>query len=190
MARGRGVTAATVALHARYADLAVLGQRDPGAALHANAGDVAAATLLASGRPILVLPYVGDYPTVGRKALVGWKSTREAARAVSDALPLLQQADVVTVLSINPEGGIGGDGDVPAGDIALHLTRHGVNAVAAHTVAKEIPEGDALLNYADDIGADLIVAGGYGHSRTREVLFGGVTRTLLKTMTLPALLSH
>jgi nucleotide-binding universal stress UspA family protein len=130
-----------------------------------------------------VLPSVDDCPPVGRYVLAGWKSTGNAARAINDALPLLQQADQVTVLSINPEGRIGGDSNVPAADITLHLARHGVKATAAQTVAKGIPEGDALLNYADDIDADLIVAGGYGHSRTRELLFGGVTRTLPKTMT-------
>jgi nucleotide-binding universal stress UspA family protein len=104
-------------------------------------------------------------------------------------MPLLQRADTVTVLAINPERGIGGDGDVPA-DIALHLARHGVKASAAHTVAKEIPEGDALLNYASDNGADLIIAGGYGHSRMRELIFRGVTRTLLTSMTVPIFLSH
>jgi len=185
-----GMTAETVALHARYADLAVLGQRDPADTSLAAAGNVATTTLLSSGRPILVLPYVGDYPTVGHNVLVGWKSTREATRAINDALPLLAEADKVTVLSINPEAGIGGEGDLPAADIALHLARHGVKAAAAHTVATEIPEGDTLLNYADDIGADLIVAGGYGHSRTRELMFGGITRTLLTTMTVPVFMSH
>jgi nucleotide-binding universal stress UspA family protein len=185
-----GFTAETVALHARYSDLAILKQRDPNDTSLAAAEDVVATTLLSSGRPILVLPYVGNFPTVGRRVLVGWKSTREASRAVNDALPLLQHADTVTVLAINPEHGIGGDGDVPAADIALHLARHGVNASAAHTVTKEVSEGTALLNQASDIEADLIVAGGYGHSRTRELVFGGVTRTLLTTMTAPVFLSH
>jgi nucleotide-binding universal stress UspA family protein len=110
-----GFTAETVALHARYVDLTVLGQRNPADTSLAAAGDVVGATLLSSGRPVLVLPYLGDFPAVGRNVLVGWKSTREAARAVNDALPLLQRADTVTVLAINPERGIVGDGDVPAG---------------------------------------------------------------------------
>ena len=185
-----GFTAQTVAQHARYADLAVLGQRDPRDPSLAARTDTAAMVLMASGRPILVLPRVGDYPSAGRHVLVGWKSSREAARAVNDALPLLQRAQAVTVLAVNPQGGLGADGDVPAADIALHLARHGVNATATHTVAKEIPEGDALLNYAADVEADLIVAGGYGHSRTRELVFGGVTRVLLETMTMPVFLSH
>jgi nucleotide-binding universal stress UspA family protein len=185
-----GFTADTVALHARYADLAILGQRDPGDTSLAAAGDVVGTTLLSSGRPVLVLPYLGDFRTAGRNVLVGWKSAREASRAINDALPLLRHAEAVTVLAINPDRGIGGDGDVPAADIALHLVRHGIKASAAHTVTKEISEGDALLNYAADTAADLIVAGGYGHSRTRELVFGGITRTLLTTMTVPIFLSH
>ncbi len=97
---------------------------------------------------------------------------------------------MVTVLAVNPRHGIGGHGDVPGADIALHLARHGVRAEAAHTRANDIPEGEALLSYAADIGADLIVAGAYGHSRAREVVFGGVTRTLLGEMTVPVFLSH
>jgi len=179
-----------VALHARYADLAILGQHDPDDATVSSATEAPATALLSSGRPVLVIPYIGAVPTLGQTVLVGWKSGREAARAVNDALPLLRQAQSVTVLAINPEEGIGGDGDVPAADIALHLARHGVKAAAAHTVAKEVPEGDVLLNHADEIGADLIVAGGYGHTRLREFAFGGVTRTLLTTMTVPVFLSH
>ena len=184
------VVSETVALHARYVDLAVVGQPDPQESAISSASHVPASTLLSSGRPVLIIPYIGEVKTLATSVLVGWKSTRESARAVNDALPLLRQARSVTVLAINPEQGIGDDGDVPAADIALHLARHGVNASAAHTVATEISEGDALLNYADDIGADLIVAGGYGHSRMRELVFGGVTRTLLATMTVPVFLSH
>lgn len=185
-----GGIAETVAQHARYADLAILGQHDPDDTAASSTAPVVESTLLSSGRPVLVVPYTGAVTTLGETVLVGWKSSRESARAVNDALPLLQQAKSVTVLAVNPEDGIGGDGDVPAADIALHLARHGVKASAAHTVAGEISEGDALLNHADDIGADLIVVGGYGHSRIREVAFGGVTRTLLRTMTAPVFLSH
>ena len=115
--------------------------------------------------------------------LIAWNASRESTRAVNDALPLLAGATMVTVLAVNPRHGIKGHGDVPAADIALHLARHGVKAEAAHTVAKDISEGDALLSYAADLGVDLIVCGGYGHSRAREMVFGGVTRTLLREMT-------
>lgn len=185
-----GIAAETVALHARYADLAVLGQHDPDDTALPGAAEVIASTLLSGGRPVLVVPYTGPIATLGQTVLVAWKSNRESARALNDALPLLRQAQSVTVLAVNPEDGIGGDGDVPAADIALHLARHGIKATAAHTVAAEISVGDALLNHADEMGADLIVAGGYGHARLREFAFGGVTRTLLTTMTVPVFLSH
>ena len=120
----------------------------------------------------------------------GSDQASHAPTAVNDAMPLLRGAKAVTVLAVNPRHGIKGDGDVPAADIALHLARHGVKSEAAHTIANDISEGDALLSYAADLGADLIVAGGYGHSRARQMVFGGVTRTLLDEMTAPMLLSH
>jgi nucleotide-binding universal stress UspA family protein len=186
-----GNAALTVALHARYADLVVLGQPNPGDAADAARGnDIIVTTLMSSGRPVLTVPFAGTFPTLGERVLVAWNATREATRAVNDALPLLEAAKAVTVLAINPRHGIRGHGDVPSADIALHLARHGVRAEAAHTVAGEIPDAEALLSYAADISADLIVAGGYGHSRARELVFGGVTRTLLREMTVPIFFSH
>lgn len=182
---------ATVALHARYADLTVLGQTNPYEHREGLGHDaVVVSTLMSSGRPVLVVPFAGDFPTLGEHVLVAWNASREAARAVNDAMPLLCDAKAVTVLAVNPRHGINGHGDVPAADIALHLARHGVRAEAAHTVATDIPDGEALLSYAADIGADLIVSGAYGHSRARELVFGGVTRTLLAEMTAPVFLAH
>jgi len=184
-------TGAAVSLHARYADITVLGQPN-----YHEFGDVAArdavvtTALMSSGRPVLTIPYAGNFPVVGDRVLVAWNASREATRAVNDAMPLLEKASMVTILAVNPRGGIQGHGDVPAADIALHLARHGVRAEAAHTVTEDIGDGDTLLSYAADIGADLIVAGGYGHSRAREIMFGGVTRSLLRAMTVPVLLSH
>lgn len=185
-----GEAGETVALHARYADLVVVAQPDPDGAGFGRAVDIPVTALLASGRPLLVVPYAGTFNVVGDNVLVGWNATPEAARAVNDALPLLRVAKRVTVLSVNPRLGIGGDGDVPAADIALHLARHGVTAEAAHTVAAEIGEADALLSYAADLGADLLVTGMYGHSRLREMMFGGVTHGLLREMTLPVFMAH
>src|SRR5882757_5435775 len=185
-----GDTISLLALHARYADLTVLGQPNEDEAYKGPSADaVLVNVLLSSGRPILAVPYAGKFERVGERVLVAWNASREATRAVNDALPLLRDATAVTVLAVNPRHGIDGHGDVPAADIALHLARHGVKAEAAHTVAHDISEGDALLSYAADLGADLIVSGGYGHSRAREMVFGGVTRTLLQEMTVPMLLS-
>lgn len=189
-----GLAPELLALHARYADLAIIGQPDPGAPYGTTAQDVTVSALLTSGRPVLSVPYAGRFPTLTGHALVAWNASREAARAVNDALPLLRACQKVTVLAINPEQGtsergIRGHGDMPAADICLHLARHGINATAAQTVAPDISEGDALLSYAADISAELVVMGAYGHSRLREWAFGGVTRTMLRSMTLPVFMS-
>jgi nucleotide-binding universal stress UspA family protein len=183
-----GAPPATVALHARYADLTIVGQPNRDEPQDADAVPVTA--IMTSGRPVLVVPFAGEFSTVGEHVLLAWNASREAARALNDALPLLLNAKQVTVLAINPQRGVGGHGDVPAADIALHLARHGLKTEAAHTVAKDIADGEVLLSYAADIGADLIVAGAYGHSRAREMVFGGVTRTLIAEMTAPVLFSH
>jgi nucleotide-binding universal stress UspA family protein len=183
-----GPPAPTVALHARYADLTIVGQ--PNREEPQDTDAVLVTTVMTSGRAVLAVPFAGDFPNIGERVLVAWNASREAARALNDALPLLLNAKQVTVLAINPQRGVGGHGDVPAADISLHLARHGLKAEAAHTVARDIADGEALLSYAADIGADLIVAGAYGHSRARELVFGGVTRTLIAEMTAPVLFSH
>lgn len=186
-----GHVPATVALHARYADLTVVGQPNPYDSRDETNRDATVVTpLMSSGRPVLIVPYAGTFNQIGEHVLVAWNASREAARAVNDALPLLACAKKVTILAVNPRQGLAGHGDVPAADIALHLARHGVKAEASHTVANDIPDGEALLSYAADLGIDLIVAGGYGHSRAREMVFGGVTRTLIAEMTVPVFLSH
>jgi nucleotide-binding universal stress UspA family protein len=176
------------ALHARYADLAILGQLDP------ESGEPDAIrpeqVTLASGRPILIVPYAGNFPSLGRRVLIGWNATREAARAVNDAMPLLTGAEIVTVLTIDPREGPRAHGELPGADISLHLARHGVKAEIECTVSADLPVGEVLLSRAADLGADLLVMGAYGHSRARELLLGGATRSLLRSMTLPVLMSH
>jgi nucleotide-binding universal stress UspA family protein len=178
------------ALHARYVDLTILGQLDP------DGGDAELIRprpehiTLASGRPILVVPYAGKFETTGRRVLIGWNATREATRAVNDAMPLLIAADVVTVLTIDAHEGPEAHGELPGADISLHLARHGVKATVERTVSADVPVGDVLLSRAADLGADLLVIGAYGHSRVRELLLGGATRSILQSMTLPVLMSH
>jgi nucleotide-binding universal stress UspA family protein len=145
---------------------------------------------LASGRPVLIVPYAGHFDNVGRRVLIAWNATREAARAVSDAMPLLTSAELVTVLTIDPREGPHGHGELPGADIALHLARHGVKAQIERTVSAGMPVGEVLLSRVADLGADLIVMGAYGHSRAREVLLGGATRSVLRSMTVPVLMSH
>jgi nucleotide-binding universal stress UspA family protein len=182
---------ATAALtHARLADLVIAGQSDPEGASDQPSVNPVEEILLDSGRPLMVVPHYGDFPTCGETILVGWTETREAARAVHDAMPLLAAARSVIVLAVVAEHLGVEPGDVPAAAIAHHLARHGVKAVAAETVTGGITTADALLNYASDRSADLIVVGGYGHARVRELVLGGVTRSLLKHMTVPVLFSH
>ncbi len=183
----RGDAVESVALHARYCDLVVVGQTS---AEDEAARPLADSLLLAVGRPVLVVPYAGTFPTVGRRVLVAWNASREATRAVHDALPILERADLVHVIAINPGHGMAGHGDIPGADICLHLSRHGVNAVCEHIASDDVDVGDMLLSRAADEDSDLIVMGGYGHSRMREMVLGGTTRHLLKHMTVPVILSH
>lgn len=184
-----GAAAALVALHARYVDLAVLGQDDPGGS-QPSAAAMIEAVLFESGRPLLVVPYAGDFPTLGQRVLVGWNASAESSRAVHDAMPILLSAGKVVVSSVNPRTGLDGHGEEPGADIARHLARHGLKVEVEHTTAPEIGAGELLLNRAADLSADLLVVGAYGHSRLRETILGGVTRTLLKQMTVPVLMSH
>jgi nucleotide-binding universal stress UspA family protein len=178
------------ALHARYADLTILGQLDPDSGETDTIRPRPEQVTLASGRPILVVPYAGNFHDPGRHVLIGWNATREAARAVNDAMPLLAAAEMVTVMTIDPREGPHGHGELPGADISLHLARHGVKAEIERTVSADLAVGEVLLSRAADLGADLLVMGAYGHSRARELLLGGATRSLLRSMTLPVLMSH
>jgi nucleotide-binding universal stress UspA family protein len=174
-----------VCLSARYADLVIAGQPEPGDPF---ATDFAGELVLSAGRPVLFVPYAGSFAAAGKRILVAWNASREAARAVSDALPLLQRADAVELVAFDPRSG--DHGDTPAADVALYLARHGVKASAARQSAPGVEIGAQILSRAADTSADLIVMGGYGHSRLRELVLGGATRSMLEAMTVPVLMSH
>jgi nucleotide-binding universal stress UspA family protein len=185
-----GAVATAVAFHARHADLTVVGQADPGRPMPPAGRHMVEDVLLAAGRPLLIIPYAGSFPSIGRNVLIAWNETREAARAVNDALGLMDPTATVTVLSLARAGGAEAT-DVPGAEIAEHLARHGLSVTAARSVTdSNISEADALLSYAADLAADLLVMGGYGHSRMRELTLGGTTRGVLQHMTLPVLMSH
>ena len=179
----------TLSLHARYTDMLILGQADATDAMSVDKEDVED-IILDVGRPVLLIPYVGAARTPGKRVLVAWNGSREAMRAIHDAMPLLERAEAVEVLSVDPPRSSAGDGDVPGADISLHLARHNVKAEASHAEARDISVGDTLLSRAADHQADLIVMGAYGHTRYRELVLGGATRHLLETMTVPVLMSH
>ena len=176
-----------VTLHARYADLVVIGQTE--AADDARVpSDFPEQLVLAAGRPVLMVPSAGSFPTLGKRILVAWNGSREATRAVTDAIPLLQQADDVHIMAVNPKAAR--HGAVPGADIGLYLARHGVRVEVKTDHGAGIDAGNELLSRAADLDADLIVMGGYGHSRLKEWVLGGVTRTILESMTAPVLMSH
>jgi nucleotide-binding universal stress UspA family protein len=173
---------------AKSVDLTIMGQRPPRAdgAARLRPDDV----VMAAGRPVLVVPYAGNFETVGKRILVAWDGTREANRALNDALPLLEGSETATVMFVAAsEREL--EQHLPALELATgHLHRHGVNAVSEETMRGGLAVSDVLLSRAADLAADLIVAGGYHHSQLREVLVGGVSRDLLQHMTVPVLMSH
>jgi nucleotide-binding universal stress UspA family protein len=185
-----GDVAEVASLHARYADMAVIGQTDPDEAPLGAAPDLPERLILGAGRPVLVVPYAGRFASVGARVLLAWNASREATRAANDALPLLQRASYVRVLSVNPRPSPAGHGEIPGADIALHLARHGVQAEVSSISTDDVAVDDMLLSQAADAGADLIVMGGYGHSRLGELVLGGATRHILRQITVPVFMSH
>jgi nucleotide-binding universal stress UspA family protein len=145
--------------------------------------------IMESGRPVLIFPAFGDFESFGEKPLVAWNGTRESARAIFDAMPLFGKTADVKVSWLNARKDQP-DLDLPGAEMALVVTRHGFNVTAEAIPTADLPVGEALLSHASDISADLLVMGGYGHSRLREYIFGGATRTILESMTVPVLMSH
>lgn len=180
----RGFARDILMAHAYYADLAIVGQpaTDDGVPRGTEGlpGDLA----LASGRPVLTIPCVGDYPVVGRKITLAWNGSREAARATADALPLLATAEEILVVAANLQS------STAAVDIATHLARHGIKVETKDFHVENLPIGEILINAANDAGSDLLVMGAYGHSRLNELVFGGATRNVMRHMTVPVLMSH
>jgi nucleotide-binding universal stress UspA family protein len=176
-----------VSLHARYADLVVAGQANDADASGVEP-DFVERLLLAAGRPVLVVPYAGNFTDVGKRVLVAWNASREATRALTDAIPLLRDAETVHVIAFDPAGAP--HGAVPGADIGLYLARHGIKVTVSQQSAPDVDVGNQLLSRAADLDADLIVMGAWGHSRLQELVMGGVTRTILESMTVPVLMSH
>lgn len=179
---------AALQLHGRSCDLAVVSQSNPdrsndrASGVDALPGDLA----LALGRPVLVVPYIGDYAAPGHHIVVAWSNSREAARAVHDAMPLLLAAGSVTVLGIDADP----QQQHSAAALMQHLSHYGIVARVKHTTAADLGVGEVLLSTLADENADLLVMGAYGHSRLREMALGGATYTILDSMTVPVLLGN
>lgn len=178
---------AGLCLQARYADLLVLGQADPddrdeGGLLQ----DLPEYVVINCGKPVLLVPRGDSFGTALQRPLVAWNGSLEAAKAISAAVPLLRRAGQATLAVFGDAGGHGGQ---PGADMALYLARHDVKVEVVQR-QQPVDAGRAILALASDLGADLLVMGAYGHSRLREMILGGATRTILATATLPVLLAH
>jgi nucleotide-binding universal stress UspA family protein len=179
-----GDEAAGIVELAKTVDLTILGRASPVSGT-LRPEEVA----IGAARPILVVPRAG-FETVGRRALVAWDGTREAVRALNDALPLLDEAEAVTVMFVAARATSLDENRASLERVVRHLHRHGIAARAEETPQGDLRVSDVLLSRAADLGADLIVSGAYHHSQLREAILGGVSRELLEHMTVPMLMSH
>jgi nucleotide-binding universal stress UspA family protein len=178
-----------LALQARHADLAIVGQPNP----EIDGLDdalLAEAAFMNTGRPALVVPYIGARVVPPERVMVCWDGGRESVRAANDALPLMRRAQRVVVLVVDPEQLTSEGGSYPGAAIATHLARHGVTVEVKVAQSGGLKISDVLLGQAADDSADLIVMGAFGHSRLRELIMGGTTREIMKYMTVPVLFSH
>lgn len=185
-----GTASVVVPQHARYADLCIVGRDRKGGA-GAREHNFTEQLLLRTGRPVLFIPASDGFATLGRHVVVAWNSSRATARSLSDALPLIERAERTTVLTINAEDFEDEQDDMPAEHLIAHLRHHNraIDAVDLENIsAGSIAE--ALQGEARRLGADVIVAGAFGHPKLWEKLVGGVTRNLLDRMTMPVLMSH
>jgi nucleotide-binding universal stress UspA family protein len=185
-----GFASTIVAQHARFSDLCILSQEGT-AAETATGYTFSEKLLFVTGRPVVFIPTHGGFATLGRNIVVAWNSSRAAARAVNDALPLIECAERVTVIAANPHYFVDRYGGLPPERIVEHLRRHGASVegiwledIPAHSIV------DALQAEANKLGADLVIAGAFGQPKLWERLMGGVTHGLLARMRLPLLMSY
>jgi nucleotide-binding universal stress UspA family protein len=171
---------------ARSFDLSVIRQAEPNKV--AQEVPIIEGALFESGRPVIVVPYVQTQGAKFNRVMVGWDGSRTAARAVGDAMPVLERAKMIEVFTV--VAGSAKNTELPGTDIGQHLSRHGLNVEVKRIVTDGINVPDAILSHAADISADFMVMGGYGHSRLREYVLGGATRGILASMTLPTLMSN
>lgn len=185
-----GVAAIVVPQYARYADLCILGHDEPDGSASINY-TFSEQLLFVTGRPVLFVPAGGSFATLGRRIAVAWNSSRPAARSLNDALALIERAEHTTILMINPSGVID-ERNAPSGEqMVEHLRRHGAaaDAIRIENVAHE-DIADRLMAEAHALGADVLVAGAFGHPRLWEKMLGGVTHDLIARMSLPIFMSH
>jgi nucleotide-binding universal stress UspA family protein len=170
------------------ADLVIFGQAAPDYRL--PTGFRPEDIIVGGGRPVLVVPYAGEFAVIGRRVLIAWDGTREASRALHDALPLIAKAEAVTVMTVHAREADLDKSRPSLHRVVRHLERHGIAARTEEAVRGDVPVADLLLSRAADLDVDLMVTGAYHHSQFREALLGGVSRDLLDHMTVPVLMAH
>lgn len=176
------------AVHARYADVAVLSRPDgPGSDLRE---EIVEGVLFHSGRPALIAPPNWKGDAIGKRVVVAWDASREATRALSEADDLLEFAEKVTVLTVDAKPKMFGHGDQPGANIAAHLSRRGLETDVRNVDGMGRAPALAILDEAAALNADLVVMGGYAHSRLRDLVFGGATKDMLRAATVPVLMAH
>jgi nucleotide-binding universal stress UspA family protein len=170
----------------RRFDLIVLGQPERNSLTPNDVIDEA--VLFESGRPVIFVPFIQKGGMTLDHVLVCWDGSRAAARAVADALPFLKKAKQVEIVIVSEKPNK--KDEIPGADLGQHLARHGLKVEIKHITSPDIGVASTILSYAADSGTDMIVMGGYGHSRLREFVLGGVTRGMLESMTVPVSMSH
>lgn len=187
----RGEADEVLALHARYCDLLIMSKAENLDSVTAIIPNLPEAVVMAAGRPVLMIPTAGQVTSIGRRVLYCWDQRREAARAFNDATPFLKRCEELVVLEVDRDEQRFGENDLRNEDFANYCTSIGYPAPKHMLKTSEnIGVGNVILNTASDAGSDLIVMGAYGHSRMRQWVMGGASRTLLSSMTVPVLLSH
>lgn len=178
-----------VIIWSRFADLTILGQYDREIGSLGAPEELNEQVVLNAGRPVLVIPYAGTFPVIGKRVAVAWNAEREAARALSDSLPFLERAKEVTVITVLTQAAAGVT-EAPRIGLLDHLALHGVTAEQTHFTVTDIGAMDALLARSMDTGADLLVMGAHGHYGFPFLHRGSGTRHVLRTCPVPLLLSH
>ncbi|MCB5362776.1 universal stress protein [Pusillimonas sp. CC-YST705] len=180
-----------LALHARYCDVLIMSKAERSVSASSLIANLPEAVVMAAGRPVLMLPNYGTISPIGRRILFCWDQRREAARAFADAAPFLRACEELVILEIDRDHKRLGESDIHPDDISRYCTSLGYpTPKRLEKTSAEHGVGNVILNAATDTGSDLIVMGAYGHSRMREWVMGGASRTLLSTMTVPVLLAH
>ncbi|MBJ3776595.1 universal stress protein [Acuticoccus mangrovi] len=181
-----GAAGVAVARQARYADLVILPRADSDGNWH----QLVDAALFESGRPVILWPRGASLDKIGARVLIAWDAGAEAARAVGGGLDIIAGAEDVRVVTIDPRVGADSHGEEPGADLATMLARHGLPVTVDAIPRENRSVAEAILHHAKGMGADVIVAGAYGHSRLGEIILGGPTRDLMDATDRPLLMAH